>query len=179
MCSQAEADLRLRHVHMVLLKGLRMSLYALRRSGARRVVPWSKPKHNPITPDLHNTQEPILNPFYSMECKTIKKIRQNTWIEAEIPRMNPTPNRYNAHCLRQQWHHNHSQLHNVANDYHGNTKIHCECAWMGPKSFRNNRTYLQVKARQALLHGIKYMEVDRTNEVHTVKNWKYPLREPS
>ena len=35
--------------------------------------------------DLHNARVTILNPFYNMEYKTIKEIRQNTtWIEADI-----------------------------------------------------------------------------------------------
>ena len=47
--------------------------------------------------DLHNARATILNPFYDMEYKMIKKIRQNTtWIEADILGINLTPNRYNA-----------------------------------------------------------------------------------
>ena len=47
--------------------------------------------------DLHNARATILNPFYNMECKIIKKIRQNTtWIEADILGINLTSNRYNA-----------------------------------------------------------------------------------
>ena len=47
--------------------------------------------------DLHNARATILNPFYNMEYKIIKKIRQNTtWIEADILGINLTPNRYNA-----------------------------------------------------------------------------------
>ena len=47
--------------------------------------------------DLHNARETILNPFYNMEYKITKKIRQNmTGIEADIPGINLTPNRYNA-----------------------------------------------------------------------------------
>ena len=47
--------------------------------------------------DLHNAQATILNPFYNMEHKIIKKIRQNmTWIEEDILGINLTPNRYNA-----------------------------------------------------------------------------------
>ena len=47
--------------------------------------------------DLHNAQATILNPFYNMEYKIIKKIRQNTtWIEADILGINLTPNQYNA-----------------------------------------------------------------------------------
>ena len=46
--------------------------------------------------DLHNARATILNPFYNMEYKIIKKIRQNTtWIEADILGINLTPNRYN------------------------------------------------------------------------------------
>ena len=47
--------------------------------------------------DLHNARETILNPFYNMEYKIIKKIIQNkSRIEADIPSINLTPNRYNA-----------------------------------------------------------------------------------
>ena len=47
--------------------------------------------------DLHNARATILNPFYNMEYKIIKKTRQNmTWIEADIPGINLTTNRYNA-----------------------------------------------------------------------------------
>ena len=47
--------------------------------------------------DLHNAQATILNPFYNMEYKIIKKMRQNTmWIEAAILGINLTPNRFNA-----------------------------------------------------------------------------------
>ena len=39
----------------------------------------------------------ILNPFYNMKCKIVKKIRQNTtWIEVDILGINLTSNRYNA-----------------------------------------------------------------------------------
>ena len=47
--------------------------------------------------DLHNARATILNPFYNMEYKIIKKIRQNTaWIEADSLGTNLIPNRYNA-----------------------------------------------------------------------------------
>ena len=47
--------------------------------------------------DLHNARATILNPFYNMEYKIIKKKRQNTtWIDADILGINLTPNRYNA-----------------------------------------------------------------------------------
>ena len=47
--------------------------------------------------DLHNARATILNPFYNMDYKIIKKIRQNTaWIEADILAKNLTPNRCNA-----------------------------------------------------------------------------------
>ena len=47
--------------------------------------------------DLHNARATILNPFYNMEYKIIKKMRQNTtWIEADILGINLTPNRYIA-----------------------------------------------------------------------------------
>ena len=47
--------------------------------------------------DLHNARATILNPFYNMEYKMIKKIRQNTaWIEADSLGKNLTPNWYNA-----------------------------------------------------------------------------------
>ena len=44
--------------------------------------------------DIHNAWATILNPFYNMEYKIIKKIRQNmTGIEADILGINLTPNR--------------------------------------------------------------------------------------
>ena len=47
--------------------------------------------------DLYNARATILNPFYNMEYKIIKKIRQiTTWIEADILGINLTSNRYNA-----------------------------------------------------------------------------------
>ena len=47
--------------------------------------------------DLHNARTTILNPFYNIEYKIIKKIRQNSaWIEAEILGKNLTPNGCNA-----------------------------------------------------------------------------------
>ena len=47
--------------------------------------------------DLHNARATILNPFYNMEYKIIKKIRQNTaWIEADILGKNLTPDWCNA-----------------------------------------------------------------------------------
>ena len=50
--------------------------------------------------DLHNARATILNPFYNMEYKIIKKIRQNTaWIDADILGKNLTANRYNALTL--------------------------------------------------------------------------------
>ena len=55
---------------------------ALWRSEARRVVPWSETLS---ASDLYNARAAILNPFYNMEYKIIKKIRQNTtWIEVDI-----------------------------------------------------------------------------------------------
>ena len=50
--------------------------------------------------DLHNAQATIVDPFYNMEYKIIKEIRQNTtWIEADILGINLTPTRYNALAL--------------------------------------------------------------------------------
>ena len=77
---------------------------ALWRSEARRVVPWSETwvqgRSQGTTlsaSDLHNARATILNPFYNMEYKMIKKIRQNTaWIETDILGINLTPNRNNA-----------------------------------------------------------------------------------
>ena len=69
--------------------------------------------------DLHNARATILNPFYNMEYKIIKKMRQTTtWIDVDILGINLTPNRYvqctlPSHCLRQQWRHNPIQLSDV------------------------------------------------------------------
>ena len=47
--------------------------------------------------DFHNARATILNPFYNMEFKMIKKIRQNmTGIEADILGINLTLSRYNT-----------------------------------------------------------------------------------
>ena len=64
---------------------------------SRRRVQGRSQGTTPSASDLHNARATILNPFYNMEYKIIKKIRQNTaWIEADILGMNLTPNRYNA-----------------------------------------------------------------------------------
>ena len=71
--------------------GLRMVARALWRSEARRVVPWSETLHEPYA------QATVLNPFYNLEYKIIKKTRQTkTWIEVNISCTNLTPNRYNS-----------------------------------------------------------------------------------
>ena len=51
--------------------------------------------------DLHNAQATILNPFYNMEYKIIKKIRLNTvWIEADILGINsPIPTMHSPQPL--------------------------------------------------------------------------------
>ena len=69
-------------------------------------------------PARANARATILNPFYNMEYKIMKQIRQNTmWIEADILGINLTPNQYKctrpSHCLRQQWRHNTIQLRDV------------------------------------------------------------------
>ena len=75
---------------------------ALWNSEARRVAPWSETmicsQGTTLSAcDLHNARATILNPFYNMEYKKNKKIRQNTaWIEADILGKNLTPNRCNA-----------------------------------------------------------------------------------
>ena len=68
--------------------------------------------------DLHNARATILNPFYNMEYKIIKKIRQNTaWIEADIlfkkSHSQSVQCTRPSHCLRQQWRHNPIQLRDV------------------------------------------------------------------
>ena len=92
-----------------IIKGWRFVARALWRSEARRVVPWLRPSNvygscrvsdqgtTLHASDLHNARATILNPFYNMEYKMIQKIRQNkTWIEADIPCINLTANRYIA-----------------------------------------------------------------------------------
>ena len=72
------------HFTPPVLKGLRMVTRALWRSEAHRL-------------DLHYARATILNPFYNMEYKIIKKMRQyKAWIEADIPCINFTSNRYEA-----------------------------------------------------------------------------------
>ena len=73
--------------------------------------------------DLYNARATILNPFYNMEYKRIKKTRQNTtWIEADILGINLTPNRYNALtpaiCICQQT----SQSHSTPWRHHSDTR---------------------------------------------------------
>ena len=68
--------------------------------------------------DLHNARETILNPFYNMDYKIIKKIRQNTaWIEADILAKKSHSQSVQctrpSHCLRRQWRHNPIQLRDV------------------------------------------------------------------
>ena len=98
------------HIHTHgQLKGLRTVARALWRIEARRVVPWSKTLHELrlvqgrsqgttlSASDLHNARATIHNPFYNMEYKIIKKIRQNkTWIETDIACIKLTPYRLNA-----------------------------------------------------------------------------------
>ena len=101
---------------------------ALWRSEARRVAPWSCTSRRRVqgrsqgttlsASDLHNARATILNPFYNMEYKIIKKIRQNTtWIEADIHRHTSHSQSVQctrtSHCLRQQWRHNTIQLRDV------------------------------------------------------------------
>ena len=68
--------------------------------------------------DLHNARATILTPFYNMEYKIIKKIRQNTtWIDRGHSRHKSHSQSVQctrpSHCLRQQWRHNPIQLRNV------------------------------------------------------------------
>ena len=110
-CLVRPATTKLLKLHSTgpLLKGLRMVARALWRSEARRVVPWSETLTSRrrvqgrsqgttlSASDLHNARATILNPFYNMEYKMIKKISQNTaWIEADILGKNLTPNWCNA-----------------------------------------------------------------------------------
>ena len=48
-----------------------------RRPSSRRRVQGRSQGTTLSASDLHNARATILNPFYNMECKTIKKIRQN------------------------------------------------------------------------------------------------------
>ena len=86
-----------------LLKGLRMVARALLRLLGRRPCTSRRPVQGRSQGttlsafDLHNARATNLNPFYDMEYKILKKIRQNTtWIDADILGINLTPNRYNA-----------------------------------------------------------------------------------
>ena len=68
--------------------------------------------------NLHNAWETILDTFYYMEYKMIKKLRQDkVWIEVDIPYISLIPNWYNAlapaNSLCQRLCHNPSQLHDV------------------------------------------------------------------
>ena len=97
--------------------------------------------------DLHNARATILNPFYKMEYRIIKKTRQNTtWIEEDILGINLTPNWYNALAPAMVYvnrRHNPIQLRDVTI---ATQERYCELTWMGPKLFWNlrigPRTYL-------------------------------------
>ena len=95
--------------HWFKLKGSRMVAHALWKSEACRLCLGQRPctSHWRVqgrsqgttlsVSDLHNAPATILNLFYNMEYDKIRKIRQHmTWIEADIPGINLTPNRYNA-----------------------------------------------------------------------------------
>ena len=83
--------------------------------------------------DLHNARANILNPFYNMEYKITKKIRQNmTWIGADIPGVNLTPNRYNRHSPQPL-----STSAMTSQSY--STPWRHNSTWMGPKSLWNLR----------------------------------------
>ena len=107
--------------------------------------------------DLHNARTTILNPFYNMEYKIIKKIRQTTtWIEADILGINITPSRYNALTPAIVY---------VSNDVtipfksmtsqKQHKERYCERAWMGSKSFSN----LRIGAR-TFLYFFRIMGMD-------------------
>ena len=70
---------------------------ALVRDPARTICQCSSHGTTLSASDIHNVRATIFNPFYDIECKIIKKILHNkTWIEADIPCINITPNQYNA-----------------------------------------------------------------------------------
>ena len=110
-----------------MLKGLKMVACELWRSEARRVLPLSKTLYERVqgrsqgitlsASDLYNVQADILNPFYNMDQKVTKKLRQNkTWIEGDIPCINLSQSvqcTRPSHCRRQQWRHNPIQIHDV------------------------------------------------------------------
>ena len=61
--------------------------------------------------DLHNARTTILNPFYNMECKKDKINWSGHYMQKShfksVQCTRP------SHCLRQQWHHDPIQFHNV------------------------------------------------------------------
>ena len=77
-----------------------MVVHALWGSEECSVVVWSQGRSQGTTvsaSDLRNAQPTSLNPFFNMEYKMIKKIRQNKiWIEVGIPCINLTPNKHKA-----------------------------------------------------------------------------------
>ena len=99
---------KLKSLHGVYIKGIKNGCpciveirgtqgCALVGDPARAVVQGRSQGTTLSASDLHNARATILNPFYNMEYKIIKKIRQNTaWIEADILAKNLTPNRCNA-----------------------------------------------------------------------------------
>ena len=125
-----------------MLKGLRMVARALWRSEARRVVPWSESQGTTLSAsDLHNARATIRNPFYNMEYKIIKKIRQNTtWIEADILGINLTPNRYKTLAPAIIYVSNDATIpFNSVTSQWQHKERYCERTWVGPKSFWNLR----------------------------------------
>ena len=84
--------------------------------------------------DLHNARATILNPFYNMECKIIQKMGQNKiWIEADIPCINVTPNRYNALTPAIVYIGNDVTIpFNSMTLQSQHKELYCQCTWTGP-----------------------------------------------
>ena len=109
--------------------------------------------------DLHNARATILNPFYNMEYKIIKKIKQNTaWIEADILGKNLTPDLVQctrpSHCLRQQWRHNPIQRRDVTIATQGTLlRVHVYTTEIVLKSTDRRSNMSLFLYVQGLIHG--------------------------
>ena len=115
--------------------------------------------------DLHNARATILNPFYDMEYKIIKKIRQNTaWIEADILGKNLTPNWCNALASAIVYVRNDVTIpfKAVTSQYQHKERC-CEHTWIRPKSaFEHVSISLCTRANTLMLDSI-YIKGNQMN----------------
>ena len=85
---------------MIVYQWLSLIIRGWRPCFSRRQVQGQSQGVSLSASDIHISWATILNPFYNMEYKIIRKTRQNmTWIEVDILDINLTPDRYNALAL--------------------------------------------------------------------------------